>query len=206
MYSCGPLHMDFQKQDDQLEPTYSSSVRIWDVTLRTCRKQWVIRRGGERGSGISLLIAWHNDDDDKNISSCFGSRLAECVRETQRDEVWDWYRETLSEKVRERETERLRQIKDCYIDTICRQIFIALLLLLPSRELPDPNFCFDSPFPLSNCPTDCSVCGYLYIWFHNIYAFLPVILPAVKPRDTFPLFFCLHSWNVLFRIRNWRVC
>ena len=23
MYSCGPLHMDVQRQDDQLEPTYS---------------------------------------------------------------------------------------------------------------------------------------------------------------------------------------
>ena len=24
MYSCGPLHMDEQRQDDQLEPTYSA--------------------------------------------------------------------------------------------------------------------------------------------------------------------------------------
>ena len=26
MYSCGPLHMAEQRQGDQLEPTYSSSV------------------------------------------------------------------------------------------------------------------------------------------------------------------------------------
>ena len=31
MYSCGPLHIDEQRQDDQLEPTYSSSLPIWDV-------------------------------------------------------------------------------------------------------------------------------------------------------------------------------
>ena len=63
MYSCGPLHMDDQRQDDQLEPTNSSSVPIWDVALRTCRKQWtIIGMGAERGSWISVLIARHDDD------------------------------------------------------------------------------------------------------------------------------------------------
>ena len=64
MYSYGPLHMDEQKQDDQLKPTYSSSVRIRGVALRTCRKRWTIRRGGERESGISVLMARQDDDDD----------------------------------------------------------------------------------------------------------------------------------------------
>ena len=64
MYSGRPLHMDVQRQDDQLEHTYSSSVPIRDVTLRTCQKQWTIGRGGERGAGISVLIARHDDDDD----------------------------------------------------------------------------------------------------------------------------------------------
>ena len=59
MYSCGPLHMDEQKQDDQLEPTYKSSMPIWDVALKTYWKQWMIERGGERGSGISMLMAQH---------------------------------------------------------------------------------------------------------------------------------------------------
>ena len=36
MYSYGPPHMAKQKQDDQLEPTYSSYVRIRDVALKTC--------------------------------------------------------------------------------------------------------------------------------------------------------------------------
>ena len=57
MYSCGPLHMDEQRQDVQLKPTYSSSVLILDVALRTCQKQWTIGRGSERGSEISVLIA-----------------------------------------------------------------------------------------------------------------------------------------------------
>ena len=51
-----------QRQDVQLEPTYSSSVQIRDVALRICRKQWTIGSYGERGSGISMLIARHHDD------------------------------------------------------------------------------------------------------------------------------------------------
>ena len=64
MYSYGPPHMAKQKQDDQLKHTYSSYVRIWDVTLKTCQKWWMIRRSGERGSGISMLMARLDDDDD----------------------------------------------------------------------------------------------------------------------------------------------
>ena len=38
MYSCGPLHMDKQSQDIQLEPTYNSSMPIQDVALKICWK------------------------------------------------------------------------------------------------------------------------------------------------------------------------
>ena len=65
MYSYGPSHMAVQKQDDQLELTYSDYVRTQDVTLKTCRRRWVIGRSGERGSGISVLAARHDDDDDE---------------------------------------------------------------------------------------------------------------------------------------------
>ena len=51
------------KAGDQLTPTYSSSVRIRGVALRTCRKRWTIGRGGERGSGISVLMARQDDDE-----------------------------------------------------------------------------------------------------------------------------------------------
>ena len=57
-------HMVEQKQDDQLEHTYSRYVRIRDVALKTCRSRWTIGRSGERGSGISVLAAWYDDDDD----------------------------------------------------------------------------------------------------------------------------------------------
>ena len=67
MYSYGPLHMAEQKQGNQLEPTYSSSVRIRGVVLRTCRKRWTIGRGGERGSEISILMARQDDGDDDII-------------------------------------------------------------------------------------------------------------------------------------------
>ena len=55
--------MDKQRHNVQPEPIYSSSVLIRDVTLKTCRKQWTIRRTGERGSGISMMMARRDDDD-----------------------------------------------------------------------------------------------------------------------------------------------
>ena len=64
MYSCGPPHMDVQKQDDQHELTYSNYVRTLDVTLKTCRRWCMIGRSGEKGSGMSVLAARHDDDDD----------------------------------------------------------------------------------------------------------------------------------------------
>ena len=63
MYSYGPPQMAVQKQDDQLELTYSNYVRTQDVTLKTCRRRWMIGRSGERGSGISVLAARHDDDE-----------------------------------------------------------------------------------------------------------------------------------------------
>ena len=35
-----------------------------DVALKTYREQWTIETGGERGSGRSVQVAWHDDDDD----------------------------------------------------------------------------------------------------------------------------------------------
>ena len=58
-----------QKQDDQLEHTYSSYVRIRDVALKTCQKRRTIGRSGERGSRISVLVA--RQDDDDNIRGAF---------------------------------------------------------------------------------------------------------------------------------------
>ena len=56
--------MDVQRQDNQLEPTYSSTVSIQGVSLKIYRKQWTIEKGSEKGSGVSVLMAWHDDDDD----------------------------------------------------------------------------------------------------------------------------------------------
>ena len=39
MYSYGLPYMTGQKQDDQLEHTFSSNVRIRDVTLKTCQRR-----------------------------------------------------------------------------------------------------------------------------------------------------------------------
>ena len=54
-----------QKQDDQLEHTSSSYVRIRDVVLKTCQRRWTIGRSGERGSKISVPAARHDDDGTK---------------------------------------------------------------------------------------------------------------------------------------------
>ena len=70
MHSFGPLHRAEQKQDDQLEHTYSSYLRIRDVALKTCQGLSIIGRSGERGSGISVLAARHDDDDDDDESIC----------------------------------------------------------------------------------------------------------------------------------------
>ena len=52
------------------------------------------RKGGERGSGISMLMAWHDDDDDEmngkkdwrvglseneNINTCAGIHVVSCL-------------------------------------------------------------------------------------------------------------------------------
>ena len=55
--------MDEQRQDDQLEPTYNSSVPIQDVFLKTCRKQWTIEKGAEKEPEISVSMARQDDDD-----------------------------------------------------------------------------------------------------------------------------------------------
>ena len=68
MCSCGPPHMANQKQGDQLEHSYSSYVMIRDVNPKTCRRRWMIGRRGERGSGISVLAARHDDDDNIHVT------------------------------------------------------------------------------------------------------------------------------------------
>ena len=65
MYSYGSPHMAAQKQDDQLERTFSSYVRIRAVVLKTCLGRWTIGGSGERGSGISVLPARYDDDDNR---------------------------------------------------------------------------------------------------------------------------------------------
>ena len=77
MYSCGPLHMDEQWKDVQLETTYGNSMPIRDIALRTCWKQWTIGKCRERGSEISILIGRHDEDDDSGLCShtCVQARV-----------------------------------------------------------------------------------------------------------------------------------
>ena len=64
MYSYEPAHMAVQKQDNHHEYTFSNYVRIRDVVQKTCLRRWTMEKSGERGSGISVLPARHDDDDD----------------------------------------------------------------------------------------------------------------------------------------------
>ena len=46
----------------QLGQTYIQ--QLCKYGMKTCQKQWTMGRGGQRGSGISVLMAQHDDDDD----------------------------------------------------------------------------------------------------------------------------------------------
>ena len=64
MYSCGPLHMDEQRLNDQLELIYGNSVLIQDVAWKTCWEWWMTETSGKRESGKSMVAAQLDDDDD----------------------------------------------------------------------------------------------------------------------------------------------
>ena len=64
MNSCGPLHKDEQRQNDQLESIYNRSVPMQDIARKISRERRTIETGGEKGSGKSVLAARHDDDDD----------------------------------------------------------------------------------------------------------------------------------------------
>ena len=70
-YSCGPFHMDKQRQDNQLEPTYNSSMPIRNVALKTYRGRWMIEKGGERGWGRSALVVGHDDEFSSKVQIFF---------------------------------------------------------------------------------------------------------------------------------------
>ena len=59
--------MDKQRQNDQLEPIYNSSVPIQDIALKTSLEQKMIVIGGKRGSGRSVLAARHDDKHQCNF-------------------------------------------------------------------------------------------------------------------------------------------
>ena len=86
MYSYEPPDMAEQKQDDQLEHTFSSYVRIRDVALKTYQRRWTIERSGEGGSGIFVLAAQHDDDDDDDDNTINSQAT---YRTIMHDQVYD---------------------------------------------------------------------------------------------------------------------
>ena len=101
MYSYGSPHMAAQKQDDQLERTFSSYVRIQDVVPKTYLGRWTIGRSGERGSGISVLPARYDDDDDVDSVSW----MWECSLWKSH---WKERADPASENVKENESWKMR--------------------------------------------------------------------------------------------------
>ena len=68
-----------KKQDDQLEHTFSSYVMIRNVALKTYLRRWMIGRGGERGSGISVLVARHDDDEEEEENCDYETIIDETI-------------------------------------------------------------------------------------------------------------------------------
>ena len=99
MYSYGSPHMVEQKQDGQLEHTCSSSMRIRDVALKTCQRRWTIRRNGERGSGISVLAARHDDDDDDYQSHPCNRRAIIVFNQQLKDKGYPNFSKGICQKV-----------------------------------------------------------------------------------------------------------
>ena len=62
MYSSGPLHMDKQRLENQLE-------LIQDEASKTFQEWWTIEMDREKGSGRFMLTGWH---DDVAVSILFG--------------------------------------------------------------------------------------------------------------------------------------
>ena len=88
MYFCGPFHMNEQRQDNQLELTYSRTVPIQNVAQKTCWKQWMIEKGGKRGSEISVLMMVQCDDDDYDTSTIIGYLMPNPLYTYIYDLVW----------------------------------------------------------------------------------------------------------------------
>ena len=71
---------------------------IQQLCENTCQRRWTIRKSGERGSGISVLAARHDDDDDVKIrkvdctcswANSFHSIAIVNERDDSVTEIWD---------------------------------------------------------------------------------------------------------------------
>ena len=96
MYCYGPPHMTGQKQDDRHENTFSSNVRIRNVPLKTCQRRWTIGKSGERVSGISVLVARHDDDDDDVNRD--RDRDRERERDSANSKLLAWFDDVVTQK------------------------------------------------------------------------------------------------------------
>ena len=69
--------MDEQRQDDQQEPIYNSSMLIHNIVLKIFRVWWTIETGVGKWSGRSVLTARH--DEYRQVPAAvelFGDRIA----------------------------------------------------------------------------------------------------------------------------------
>ena len=92
-----PPHMAEQRQDNQLEHTYSSSVRIREVALKTCQRQWTIGRSGERvrdilAGGTSWWWWWWRYIYIYIYSAIFSKCLGNCRSEIFVYRIYEGFR------------------------------------------------------------------------------------------------------------------
>ena len=136
-----------QKQDDQLEHTYSSYVRIRDVALKTCQRRWMVGKSGERGSGISVLAAWHDDDDNRSLT--FRIRFPVTISGPHKSKFSSVF--TIQELLRAAERIMVHSLSHVEITVSC--LITKALMSLSNTQMGEYLVTANTVKPMSYCQT-----------------------------------------------------
>ena len=137
--------MAVQKQDDQLEHTYSSYVRTRDVALKTCQRRWMRGRSGERGSGISVP-AVRDDDDDDACNGCWskGELMSYIVMDSHSWAHPYW--------LRSKNCVPKNRLQDCLKIPSTKTYILNIIIIMSCRQHGSPRLSFATRFYRPSLP------------------------------------------------------